>query len=395
MHGVPVTFLYRAKRPLMRTEGYIGAGGSVSRSSSCDESPSTLTEIENELAHWRGLAQREDEHLRLALDLGRLGTWDWNIPDNRITRTGCHEHLFGLAPDSSPDTYESFLACVHPEDRQSIEEKVAQCLAFRQEYRQEYRVVWPDGSVHWIEGRAKFHCDKLGNPLRMLGVVQDITHCKLIEQQEARFAALFEAAQDAVLIADDDRRYVDANPAAGELFGLPSEQLLGRRIEEFVQEAQGHDVSQAWQQFQATGVQRGECQIRRADGTLCDVEYSAKTSLAPGLHLSILREVTERKRAEEALARQTAELRRSNAELQEFAYATSHDLQEPLRSITIFAQLLCQRYHDRLDQEADEFLDHIVSGVRRMKSLIDALLDYSHVANGRLHRLCRFHLPRW
>ena len=76
MHGVPVTFLYGAKRPLMRTEDSIGAGGSVSHSSSCDESPSTLTKIENELAHWRGLAQREDEHLRLALDLGRLGTWD-------------------------------------------------------------------------------------------------------------------------------------------------------------------------------------------------------------------------------------------------------------------------------------------------------------------------------
>jgi PAS domain S-box-containing protein len=365
----------------MPTDDSLSSAAGVSRASISSDLFTALTEIQQQLAHWRGLAQQAGEQLRLALELGRLGTWDWHIAENQVIRTG-HEQLFGLASGSFPGTYESFLACVHPEDREPVEEEVARCLTSRQEYRQEYRVVWPDGSVHWIEGRARFHCDEFGNPVRMLGVVQEITHRKLIEQHKARFGALFEAAQDAVLIADDDRRYIDANPAACELLGLPPEQLRGRRVEEFVEEVRGVDVRQAWQHFQTAGVQRGECRIRRADGTLFEVEYSAKTNFSPGLHLSILRDVTERKRAEQALARQAAELRRSNADLQDFAYVTSHDLQEPLRTIASFAQLLGQRYHDRLDEQANEFIDYIVSGVHRMKTLIDALLHYSQVVNG-------------
>lgn len=131
---------------------------------------------------------------------------------------------------------------------------------------------------------------------------------KLIEQDRGWFSALFNAAQDAVLIADDDRRYVDANPAACELFGLPAEDLKGRLIEEFVEEVQGAGVGPAWAQFRRAGIQRGECRLRRADGTFLVVEYNAKAAFAPGLHLSILRDVTQRKQAEKALAQQSVEL---------------------------------------------------------------------------------------
>ena len=111
------------------------------------------------------------------------------------------------------------------------------------------------------------------------------------------------------------------------------------------------------------------------------MEYSAATNFVPGLHLSVLRDVSERKRAEEALARQAGELARSNADLQQFAYVTSHDLQEPLRGIINFSQLLTKRYRGQLDAEADTFLEYIVASAYRMKGLIDSLLTYSRVVN--------------
>lgn len=321
------------------------------------------------------------ERLRLAMDVGRLGLWTWNIPDNQIVRDGYHEELFGLAPGTFSGAYESFLACLHPDDRESVQLEIARSLASREDYVQQYRVIWPDGSVHWMEGRARVQCDENGQPARMIGVVLDITGRKLIELHEVRFRALFEGAQDAVLIVDDERRFVEANAAAGSLLGLSPEQMLGRRIEEFVEHIQGGTVETSWQQFQEAGTQRGECRLRRADGSLCDVEYSAKTSFAPGLHLSILRDVTERNRTQEALARQAAALARSNTDLQQFAYVTSHDLQEPLRSIISFSQLLSRRYRGRLDDTAEEFLDYIVAGSHRLKSLVDSLLAYSRVVN--------------
>ena len=345
------------------------------------DSSNGLRTLQQELADCRRLARQAEERLRLAMDVGRLGTWHWSIPDNQITREGYHEELFGLAPGSFSGTYEGFLACLHPEDREPVQQEITRCLTSRQDYRQEYRVLWPNGSVHWMEGRARIECDEQGEPVRMMGVVQDITERKLVEDQHFRFRALFEAAQDAVLIADDDRRFVEANPAAGELLGLRPEEIRGRRIEEFVEEVQGSGVSAAWQQFQTTGVQRGECRLRRADGALLEVEYSASTNFVPGLHLSILRDVSERKRAEQALTRLAAEVAHSNADLQQFAYVTSHDLQEPLRGIINFSQLLTKRYRGQLDAEADTVLDYIVSGAYRMKGLIDSLLTYSRVVN--------------
>jgi PAS domain S-box-containing protein len=340
-----------------------------------------ILELRREADHWRSVSRQAAERLRLAMDVGCLGIWEWSIPDNRITREGYHEELFGLRPGTFSGTYDGFLACVHPEDRERVQLEIDHCLSLHEEYRQEYRVVWPDGTIRWMEGRARLQCDKHDHPLRMLGVVQDITERKQSEEHQRRFHALFEAAQDAVLIADDDRRYVEVNAAASRLLGVPSAELVGRRVEEFVVDIAGGDVDLTWQKFQTAGVQLGECTVRRADGRECDVEYSATTNFLPGLHLSILRDVTERKRAEEALVKQASELARSNADLQQFAYVTSHDLQEPLRGMISFAQMLTRRYGGQLDEEADRFLEYIVSGAYRMKGLIDSLLTYSRVIN--------------
>ena len=336
---------------------------------------------DGDLNSCRQFVGQVDEQLRLALDLGGLTTWDWNLRDNHLTLTGSLEHGFSDMPGCFPIPYEDFLARLHPDDRDRVHQELERSLTSGQPYRQEYRVVWPDGSIHWIKSHARVHCDEHGHALRLVGLLRDNTQRKRLEPQEARWQALFEAAQDAVLIVDDQRRYVEANPAACELFGLAAEQLLGRRIEEFVDDVRGMEVGTAWQQFQASGVQRGECRLRRADGSVRHLEFNAKADFAPGLHLSILRDVTERKRTEEALVQQAEQLVRSNANLQQFSYVTSHDLQAPLRTISSYSQMLQTRYGGQLDQNAHEFLGYIVASAQRMQSLISSLLAYARVTH--------------
>jgi PAS domain S-box-containing protein len=113
--------------------------------------------------------------------------------------------------------------------------------------------------------------------------------------------ALFDSVLDAVLVATDDREYVDVNPAACELLGVSREELLGSRLEDFVPEEQRDATQEAWGGFIERGQMEGEIVLRRADGALRVAEFRARAGFQPGQHLAVLRDVTARKRAEEKL----------------------------------------------------------------------------------------------
>lgn len=201
------------------------------------------------------------------------------------------------------------------------------------------------------------------------------------------FEALFEQALDGVLIADDGRRYVDANPAACELIGRPREEIVGHTIDEFFELEQQEPVPEAWADFQRHGAQLGTCRVRRPDGSVRWVGFQARANFRPGMHLSILRDITEKIQARNELAAKNRELeaanlrlQRSNAELVHFAYAVGHDLKAPLRTVASFAQLLSKRL-EGADAESQEFLSFIRDGVGRMNTFLESLLTYSQAAN--------------
>lgn len=132
--------------------------------------------------------RHSEERLRLALDAAQMGTWDWNMETGEVTWSEYHERLFGLAPGTFEGTYDSFIKCVHPEDREAIARLLNSTLAERGIYEQEFRVVWDDKSIHWIAAKGKFFYDKTGNPVRMMGTVLDITNRKEAEVLLQRFA---------------------------------------------------------------------------------------------------------------------------------------------------------------------------------------------------------------
>jgi len=144
------------------------------------------------------------------------------------------------------------------------------------------------------------------NPLSEAVVVhENITKRKLAEERllesERQFRALFENTPDPILIANDAGEYVGANEAACDLFGASLDELLGARVEDFVEPAERHQTRLAWEVFLEQGEQEGEFPLYRPDGEMRNLEFKAKAGFLPGRHLSVLRDVTERKRAEEAL----------------------------------------------------------------------------------------------
>lgn len=135
-----------------------------------------------ELAHANHALAQSEERLRLALDAGRMGTWDWDVQTNEVVWSTVSEAIHGLPPGGFPGTFEAFRELVHPEDLdrvlQTTSESVEQC----RNHRVEYRTIWPDGSTHWVEGRGRLVCDDAGKPLQMIGVAMEITERKRTEQ---------------------------------------------------------------------------------------------------------------------------------------------------------------------------------------------------------------------
>ncbi|MEP6767358.1 MAG: PAS domain S-box protein [Acidobacteriota bacterium] len=118
--------------------------------------------------------------------------------------------------------------------------------------------------------------------------------------------AIFAGALDAILVTDDDGRYIDANPAAAELLGIPREAILGRKIADFCEP--GYDLQDGWAEFRRQKHVRGEFRLVRPDGQVRTVEFAAVAEIAPGRHLSVLRDVGERKAMESELITRTQEL---------------------------------------------------------------------------------------
>jgi PAS domain S-box-containing protein len=223
--------------------------------------------------------------------------------------------------------------------------------------------------------------DAAGNLRGFSEFSHDLSESK---ESEARYRGLLEAAPDAMVVVSQAGKIVLLNVRAEKEFGYSRDELVGQKVKNIIPEgfaeriiADGtRSAAEALAQQIGTGI---ELAGRRKDGSEFPIEImlSPLESADGILVTAAIRDITERKESDEHLAKTVEELKRSNDDLQQFAYVSSHDLQEPLRMVSSYTQLLAKRYKGRLDSDADEFIAFAVDGCNRMQGLIQDLLAYS------------------
>ncbi|WP_392531030.1 PAS domain-containing protein [Nostoc sp. C117] len=333
--------------------------------------------------------RESEERIRLATTAAEVGMWFWNLTTNELIWTEKCKQLFGLSPEAEI-SYEVFFNCIHPEDRQAIEKAIARSLEQKVDCDVEYRSIWPDGSIHWIDAKGRVFFDADDKPVRLMGTAQDITQRKEAEnalrQRETQLRRLVDSNIIGIMFASPE--YItEGNEAFLEMVGYTREELLtGKVSRKHITPPEYHALDRQGleQLFQVGVCTPYEKEYIRKDGSRIPILIGgALVERDPMSWICFILDLTPRKQLEKALRQQAEELKQANQNKDEFLAILSHELRSPLNPILGWSSLLRSRKFDQ--PTTNRALETIERNTQLQIQLIDELLDVSRIIRGKLN----------
>jgi PAS domain S-box-containing protein len=177
-----------------------------------------------------------EDRLKMAQEAAGIGVWDWSARGSDAICSEQYFRIYGLPATQTTMSHAEWLSHVHPEDRNRMQAYYGNLLRGAERGEAEFRIIWPDGSVHWVVSKARMHPNAAGEAVRVIGINLDVTQLREAErarrESEQRYSDLFHTMSQGVMYLDGEGLILSANPSADRLFGFSIEEMRGRRRSE-------------------------------------------------------------------------------------------------------------------------------------------------------------------
>ncbi|NOQ24706.1 MAG: PAS domain S-box protein [Bacteroidales bacterium] len=286
----------------------------------------------------------------------------------------------------------SYGSVIHPDDTKDVVNYIEKEISLKKSFSFEYRIVDKEGKIKWVYEKGQAELDSNNKVKWLDGVILDITEQKKADQALQESKKLYEKLVvnqgEALVIVNNEDEFIFTNPAAYEIFGVPEGKLVGRNVKEFITDEYIREVSEQTEKRKIGAKSTYELEIKRPDNSkrfilvTASPEYNKENEIIGAF--AIFRDITERKKTENALIESEMELRKSNTQKDKFFSLVAHDLRSPIGNFVQISELLRFNYEELSKEQSHNFFKNLHILADRTFTLLENLLMWSRSQLGRL-----------
>ncbi len=332
-----------------------------------------------------------EQRFNLAISGTGAGLWDWDMVKDTVYFSPYWKEMLGYEDHEVENDFMGWKNLWHPDDAGKIEQAISDHLAGKtKKYEIEHRLKHKDGSWRWILTRGDIIKDKNGTPLRWVGTNIDLTENKKlsleVERQSSLISSLLDSIPDIIFFKDKDGVYLGCNPPFAEFVGRPREEIVGRTdYDLFSKEIADFFRKHDKKMLELMEQRHNEEWITYPDGRTILIDTLKTPYYGPGGKLigilGISRDITDRKKAEEAIIQAREQAQAASKAKSEFLANMSHEIRTPLNGVIGFTDLLKNTQLTKLQQQ---YLDNANTSAHMLLGIISDILDLSKIESGKL-----------